>query len=96
MDEKLTNAVINLRNKGNDHEIISPINEIDEVKDLIVKVILNYGGKVWLLTGHNRVRHHLYRHEYSIEKSCKEIAIEIVLDMKSMRALIKQKENLKL
>ena len=83
--EKLTNAVDNLRMKGNDHEIIFPINEIDEVKDLIVKVILNYGGKVWLLICHNRVRHHLYKHEYSIEKSCKEIAVEIVVDLKRMR-----------
>merc|ERR1711991_964880 len=58
--EKLTNAVDNLRMKENDHEIIFPINEIDEVKDLIVKVILGHGGKVWLLICHNRVQHSKY------------------------------------
>ena len=36
--------------KENDHEIIFPINEIDEVKDLIVKVILGHGGKTCLVT----------------------------------------------
>ena len=28
---------------------------------------------------------YLYKHEYSIEKSCKEIAVEIVVDLKRMR-----------